>query len=130
MRYQNVIALRTFSLLILLVPNLVKADTLSLNCEYSGTVDDDGKITGTSGEDHFTVIYDGSGKALIREDGLGTPYIGEITENEIRGEAEHPMNDTLYSHQYSLIINRYTGEMTKFFSTKVKGKKGKGGLVH
>lgn len=98
-------------------------DSIRLICSYDYTINNKGERGGTSGEELFTVMPLERGLAIIRKQGLGAPFIGNISEEEIAGESTYDMSNVKVSE--ALVINRFTGEFQLSF--KVVGK---GGLIH
>src|SRR5690554_6680634 len=88
-------------------------ESIRLICTYSYTINDKGEVSGTSGEDLFTIIPLESGLAIIRKQRLGTPFIGTVSKEEIAGEATYDMSNVKISE--SLVINRFTGEFQLSF---------------
>jgi hypothetical protein len=99
-------------------------NTIRLICKYSHTIDDQGKSSGTSGEDLITVKYSSNGKAVIKKQDLGAEFTGTVNEEQISGETRYKMQDSVF-HQ-TLLINRYTGTFEITFG--IEGKNG--GLIH
>jgi hypothetical protein len=107
--------------IILVVPFELAAaqKTIRLICKYTHTIDDQGKTTGTSGEDLVTVDYSENGSAIIKKQGLGAEFSGTVNEEEIRGETRYKIQSLVF-HQ-TLTINRYTGAFEITFG--VEGEK-------
>lgn len=85
--------------------------TIHLICQFSHTVDEDGKSSPTSGEKLITVSFSKNGKAIIKKEGLGVKFTGTISNEEIYGETEYEIA------RETLIINRYTGAFKIFWET-------------
>ncbi len=101
-------------------------NTIHLICKYSHTYDGhDDKTTPTSGEDLFTVTYLDSGEATIKKEGLGAPFKGVVSDEEIYGHTEYKIQNLTI--QQTLLINRYLGKIEITFNTI--GSKNSG-LIH
>lgn len=96
---------------------------IRLVCTYSYSIDGKGERGDTSGQELFTVVPLESGRAVIRKQGLGVPFIGTISDEAIAGEASYEISNIKFEE--SLVINRFTGEFQLSF-----GAVGKGGLTH
>jgi hypothetical protein len=82
-------AIIIISIFMLAATKLYAAEsTIRLICKYSHTINDEGKSSGTSGEDLITIHYSENGVAVIKKQGqgLGAEFIGTITEEQIYGE--------------------------------------------
>lgn len=98
--------------------------TIRLICKYSHTIDEEGKSSGTSGEDLVTINYSNNGDAIIKKQGTGALFTGMISDEEIQGKTEFDILDSKI--QETIVINRYTGAFVMTF--KVIGPTG--GIVH
>lgn len=99
------------------------SETIRLRCAYSYSIHSDGSRGGTSGEDLFTVKYTNDGKAKIRKQGLGAEFSGNISDEEIVGDAIYQVANVRMIE--SLVINRFTGAFQISFVAV-----GKSGLIH
>lgn len=100
----------------------VAAEQLKLICTYSHTVDENGQ-SATTGEKLLTVTKSGNGHAVIKKQGLGAEFVGNVSEDEIRGETEYQIGGVTYRETFD--INRFTGAFTNTFGTRSGA-----GLVH
>lgn len=96
-----------FFVLLFVFETYAEANTIRLICQYSHTIEADGKSSGTSGEDLVTVNYSDTGEAIIKKQGLGARFIGTITDEEIKGKTAYKISGTTI--QQTIVINRYTG---------------------
>lgn len=94
-----------------------------LICETSGTIDDKGKFSETTGKYILTIIPQEDGKVAVWDQRSGKPFIGRILEEEITGFRSEELNNGKLEE--SIDINRFTGEINKSY-----GIKGKGRLIH
>jgi len=99
-------------------------NTIRLICNYSYTIDAEGKSSKTSGEDLITVKYSDNGEAIIKKQGLGAVFIGTVSDEEIYGKTEYEISG--FAIQQTLMINRYTGA----FEITFKKVGSEGGLIH
>lgn len=99
-------------------------NTIRLICKYSHTINAEGEISGTSGEELITVNYSDNGDAIIKKQGLGAEFIGTISDEEIYGKTEYGISGRTF--QRTLRINRFTGALEITF--EIIGSKG--GLIH
>jgi hypothetical protein len=97
--------------------------TIRLICTYSYTIDDKGEKSGTTGEELFTVLPLRDGQVAVRKQGLGAPFLGKMSEEEIIADVNYEVSNVKLAE--SLIINRFTGEFQLSF-----GAPGKSGLIH
>jgi hypothetical protein len=97
--------------------------TIRLICTYSYTIDEKGEKSGTSGEELFTVLPLRDGQVAVRKQGLGAPFSGKMSEEEIVADVNYEISNVKFAE--SLIINRFTGEFQLSF-----GAPGKPGLIH
>ena len=106
--------------LILLTPNSTFATSSSkselfLECEYRSTLDmGKMKTSETTGTKLIQVTPLKSGKATIKKEGLGAVFTGTISENEIYGEVNYQIQNSIYFESFR--INRYTGLFENAFS--------------
>lgn len=96
---------------------------IRLICTYSYTINEKGEQSDTSGEELFTVVSLKNGQVAVRKQGLGVPFLGRMSVEEITGEANYEIKNIKFAE--SLVINRFTGEFQLSF-----GVVGKGGLIH
>jgi S1-C subfamily serine protease len=101
-----------------------RSQTFLLICKYSHTIEADGRISKSSGENLVTVNYTDDGDATIKKQDLGAEFLGKISDEEIYGETTYKISElTLYQ---TLRINRYTGA----FEVTYKTMGSEGGLIH
>jgi hypothetical protein len=96
---------------------------IHLICAYSYTIDEKGEKSDTSGQELFTVLPLKEGQVAVRKQGLGAPFSGRMTEEEITADVSYAIGGINLSE--SLIVNRFTGEFQLSF-----GAPGKAGLIH
>lgn len=108
--------------LILLQQSVAASEVLKLVCVYSHTVDDRGQRVPAYGEALVTVNYVKDGHATLKKQGVGVEFSGEVSPEEIQGEARYKIQDQLYRETIS--INRFTGLFSATF-----GVLGRGGLT-
>jgi len=106
------------------IASYAEQNTIRLICKYTHTVDGDGKLSPTSGEDLITVHYSDNGKATIIKQGLGAEFNGTVSDEEIHGQTAYQLSNLKF--QETLFINRYTGG----FEIIIKIIGSKSGLVH
>lgn len=94
-----------------------------LICTYSYTINDKGEKSDTTGEDLFTVLPSKAEQVAVRKQGLSSPFVGTISEEEIVAKANYEIQNIKFAE--SLVINRFTGKFQISF-----GMVGKGGLIH
>lgn len=97
--------------------------TVRLICTYSYTIDEKGEKGGTSGENLFTVVPLKDGQVAVRKQGLGVPFLGKMSKEEITADVSYEVSNIKLAE--SLVINRFTGEFQVSFGTP-----GKPGLIH
>lgn len=111
---------------LLLAPCSVLAQertVLRLICEYSQAVDAEGKVSASSGEKLFTISFGKTGMAEIKKEGLGAPFQGKVSDDEIVGDVTYTLGDVTITE--TVTINRFTGSFTATY-----GSPGRGGLIH
>ena len=95
-------------------------NSIRLICKYTHSIDEKGQPSGTSGEDLITIHYTDTGRATIQKQDLGAKFYGTINEENIYGETQYKLRDSIV-HQ-TIEINRYTGAFQITFN--IDGKKG------
>ena len=121
---KTIILTSIFLTLLLVFETYAEENTIRLICKYSHTIEADGSISRTSGEDLVTVNYSDSGAAIIKKQGLGAEFKGTISNEEIEGKTEYEISGSII--QQTIVINRYTGAFEITF--KIIGSEG--GLIH
>lgn len=87
---------------------------LRLTCEYTHSISADGtsaKEQKTTGSFLVTITETGGGKVSIKLQDLGTRLTGNITAEEITGEATYGLGSDTY--KVSIRINRFSGTFEK-----------------
>lgn len=95
-----------------------------LTCKYSHTVDRDGKISATVGEDLVTVNIEKNGRTILNKHDFDGDFAGLSSDSQYFGEIEYQIQSGFVYR--SIKINRYTGAFEAEFSLLGKG----GGITH
>lgn len=96
---------------------------IRLICTYSYTIDAKGEKSDTTGEELFTVLPLKDGQVAVRKQGLGAPFLGRMSDEEIAADVSYEISNIKLAE--SLVINRFTGEFQLSFEAQ-----GKAGLIH
>ena len=97
-------------------------EAIRLVCTYTHSLSQ-GKSEATSGTELFVIKHSPDGIAIIDKQNSPSFFIGSISTEEIRGEAETEIKGRVLREM--VVINRYTGNLVSTF-----GVEGEDGLVH
>lgn len=93
-----------------------EARTLRLTCTYDYTIIAGGSSGETVGEVLITVSYYPDGRAAIKKQGV--VFSGNVTEEEMTGEAQYSSPYAPITISESIMINRLTGAFRFVFAAK------------
>ncbi len=93
-----------------------EAATIRLVCSWEYSLSgENGARSGTSGENLISVTELGGGNVSFYVDGLGSQFIGKISDEEIYGETEYTMGSN-FTVKETYNINRFTGVVERHFA--------------